>query len=574
MASPLRSKPILFGKYLLIEQLGRGGMAEVWKAKRVGPAGFVGLLVITRIHPIFARVPHFVEMFCHEAGLSARLNHANIVQVFELGDVDGEYYLAMEYVRGHNLASVVLAHKGLAPLGFAVHVVREMCRGLDYAHGLTDENGDPLRIIHRDVSPANVMLGFDGAVRLVDFGIAKALALADDNTTQGGALKGKFSYMSPEQADGKEVDHRADIFAVGVVLYEALTGTRLFRRATELQTIAAVREAKVDPPSKLNPEVPPELDRICLKALARDPDVRYQSSEAMGADLNPLVHQLHWGSQRLAGLLKDLFPAEENSPALEVMSQDGPDTPATQSTRTRWGRWVMAGCAVGLAGGIALVALRRHEGGESKPNPAAGLTASASGPTAPLAVSQPPVVVNPPPPGANVPPMAAQLPDVEVKLTTLLAGSEAEVFVSDETSPRGLTPLTLHFPRGAAPVKVVLKATGKPPVDVDVVPDENVRVEVVYAQAPAVVDNGAAVTAPPVLANPPVAVVAPATQPAPVGKRRHKTEFSYEELMEDENKATKPSPTEHDQASVPPPAPKPAPKPEPPPTSLPDKPAP
>jgi eukaryotic-like serine/threonine-protein kinase len=263
-----------FGKYTLVERLGRGGMADVWKAKISGPGGFQRTLVIKRILPHLVEDEQFKQMFVAEARLSARLNHANIVQVFELGDVDGEFYLAMEYVRGRDLVNVVRAQllKGLPPPGMGAFVARELCRALAYAHALTDDNGTPLRLIHRDVSPSNVMISFDGAVKLLDFGIAKALAEANENRTVTGTLKGKFGYMSPEQVEGKEVDNRADLFAAGVVLHEILTGKRLFKGASDLQTIAMVRDAKVDPPSLHNPAVPRELDDICLKALARLPD--------------------------------------------------------------------------------------------------------------------------------------------------------------------------------------------------------------------------------------------------------------------------------------------------------------
>src|SRR6478609_2185050 len=301
-----------FGKYTLVERLGRGGMADVWKARISGPAGFQRTLVVKRILPHLVEDEHFKQMFVAEARLSARLNHANIVQVFELGDVAGEFYLAMEYVRGRDLVNVVRAQlmKGLPPPGMGAFVARELCRALAYAHALTDDNGTPLRLIHRDVSPSNVMISFDGAVKLLDFGIAKALAEANENRTVTGTLKGKFGYMSPEQVEGKEIDHRSDLFAAGVVLHEILTGKRLFKGGSDLQTIAMVRDARVEPPSLFNPAVPRELDDVCLKALARLPEDRWRGCDEMAVALDEVVHSLKWGPERLATMQRELFPDE------------------------------------------------------------------------------------------------------------------------------------------------------------------------------------------------------------------------------------------------------------------------
>jgi serine/threonine protein kinase len=306
------AQPIQFGKYLLLERLGRGGMAEVWKARITGPAGFARTMVVKRILPQLVEDPSFVQMFVTEARLSARLNHANIVTVFELGEVHGEYFLAMEYVRGHDLMTVLRAHspRGVPSPGFGAYVLREVARGLGYAHSLTDEEGHPLQLIHRDLSPSNVMLGFDGGIKLLDFGIAKAMAEANDKTTLTGTLKGKLGYMSPEQAEGGEIDHRGDLFSLGVLLFECITGRRLFKGIHDTQTLAQVRATKVPVPSSINAEVPPQLDEICLKALARNPDDRYQSGEELGAALDRVAHQLDWGPERMVTLMRSLFPTE------------------------------------------------------------------------------------------------------------------------------------------------------------------------------------------------------------------------------------------------------------------------
>jgi serine/threonine protein kinase len=423
-----------FGKYQLIERLGRGGMAEVWKARIQGPAGFSRTLVVKRILPHLVEDPHFVQMFVSEARLSARLNHANIVQVFELGDVDGEYFLAMEYVRGRDLVNVVRAQllRGLPPPGLGAFVVREVCRALAYAHQLTDERGQPLRLIHRDVSPSNVMIGFDGAVKLLDFGIAKALADANENKTVTGTLKGKFGYMSPEQVEGKDIDHRADLFAAGIVLHEVLTGKRLFKGSSDLATIAMVREAKVDPPSLLNPDVPKALDEICLKALARDPDNRWRGCDEMAVALDDVAHQMKWGPERLQSTLRELFPDEPSH------SQTAALMPATEHKssitvgalrRHQWRRRlsVVAAGLVALGGMAWIIAARARS--HARPP-----IADAQQQSAPL--------VNPSPPPIALP---ATPSTVTIKVVTMPPG--ADVFLGDEALARGQSPLALTLPR-------------------------------------------------------------------------------------------------------------------------------
>ncbi|MGZ3442730.1 MAG: serine/threonine protein kinase, partial [Polyangia bacterium] len=304
---------IPFGKYHLLERLGRGGMAEVWKAKALGPMGYARKLVVKRILPELACDDEFVRMFVEEARLSASLNHRNIVQVYEFGEVDGEYYLAMEWVHGRDLNTLLRSLKvrrAEPPVELAAYVTREVCRALAHAHALTDEDGQPLRLIHRDVSPSNVMVGFDGSVKLLDFGIAKALALASENRTQVGVLKGKFGYMAPEQvdADGGAVDHRADLFVAGVVLWEMLTLRRLFKGANDVQTIGMVRDARVVPPSMHNPLVPPVLDAVCMRALARARAERFADCGEMAAALDDVVHELKFGADAAVRAMRREFP--------------------------------------------------------------------------------------------------------------------------------------------------------------------------------------------------------------------------------------------------------------------------
>ena len=457
---------VTFGKYQLVERLGRGGMAEVWKAKIVGPAGFQRTMVVKRILPHLVEDPHFIEMFVAEARLSARLNHANIVQVFELGDVAGEYFLAMEYVRGRDLVSVMRAQllRGRCDSGLAAYVMREVCRALAYAHALTDDNGVPLRLIHRDVSPSNVMLSFDGAVKLLDFGIAKALAEAGENQTQTGTLKGKFGYMSPEQVEGKTIDHRTDLFAAGIVLHETLTGRRLFKGQGDLQTIAMVREAKVDAPSSINPDVSPELDRIVLKALARNPDDRYRTCDEMAFDLDQVVHQIKWGPERLKASLRELFADEPSQTGSMVMAAPPPASGYTIGPSRKNARlWRIAYITTGLVA-------------------ASGITLLFAGKPAPPPIEPPPPVVQvnvPQPLGPRVehfdPPRPALSTQVRVRVQSTPPG--AEVYLPGELAPRGRTPLMMMLPRSESPLKVQLRVKGFRSDTLEITPDTDASLQ-------------------------------------------------------------------------------------------------
>ncbi len=467
MVAPATStqQPIRFGKYLLVERLGRGGMAEVWKAKMVGPAGFQRTVVVKRILPHLAEDPHFVQMFVAEARLSAKLNHSNIVQVHELGDVEGEYYLAMEYLRGRDLVSVMRAHlmRSVPPPGLGALCIRDVCRALGYAHALNDDRGNPLRLIHRDVSPSNVMLSFDGQIKLLDFGIAKALSEASENKTQTGTLKGKFGYMAPEQVEGKEIDHRTDLFAAGVMLHETLTGRRLFKGTSDIQTMALVREAKVPPPSSSNPEVPLELDRICLKALAREPGDRYPTCEQMAADLDHVVHQLRWGPERVSGLLKELFPDEPSGtgqvilPSFHGLDIDGPSGASPRR------RWRYAAGALALVGAVTVVTVE--------------LSRSHHPVVAPVQAA-----ATPKPAPAPKPVPAAPL--VPATITVHLQTTPPSlVFIDDESESRGRTPLSFQLPRDTAKVhQMHLRADGYVEQTVDLPSDSDSRYDLTLAR--------------------------------------------------------------------------------------------
>lgn len=264
------------GRYVIKRKLAEGGMAEIFLASAVGPEGFAKDVVIKVVKSFLAADSQFVQMFIGEARLASRLNHANVVQIFDFGKHGDSYYLAMEYVRGASLWDLRrrCREQGTPfPPTLAAEIIAQTARGLQYAHALTD-NGQRLGVVHRDVTPHNVLLSFDGAVKLTDFGIAKATS----SHTSPGMLKGKFAYMSPEQSRGEPVDARTDVFALGIVLWELLTGGRLFDGDSDLAVLRAVQEALIPPPSRMNPEVPQELSDIVMKALARPLEERFQSA--------------------------------------------------------------------------------------------------------------------------------------------------------------------------------------------------------------------------------------------------------------------------------------------------------
>jgi serine/threonine protein kinase len=269
-ADPSRfvSKPIPFGKYLLLDRIAAGGMAEVFRAKAFGVEGFERIVAVKRILPTIAADTDFITMFVDEAKIAVQLNHANIAQIFDLGKVGEAYFIALEYVHGLDVRTIFdrMAERGLrVPVSLAVYVALKICEGLDYAHNKRDAHGRPLELVHRDVSPQNMLISFDGDVKLIDFGIAKAVG--KEARTRAGVLKGKFGYLSPEQVLGGQVDVRSDVFGVGIVLHELLSGQRLFLGDSEFSTIEKVRAAEVTPPDLLNPSVDEELSRIVMKAL-------------------------------------------------------------------------------------------------------------------------------------------------------------------------------------------------------------------------------------------------------------------------------------------------------------------
>ncbi|HRC58600.1 MAG TPA: serine/threonine-protein kinase, partial [Kofleriaceae bacterium] len=310
----MRSAPQELGQassqYELVARLAEGGMAEIFLARSRGMANFGRYVVLKRILPERGADERWIEMFLDEARLVAQLQHPNIAHVFDLGRLGEGYFFTMEYVHGANMREVLVrcSQRGRRlPLATAVGVGAGAAAGLDHAHSRRDAEGQPLGIVHRDVSPSNLMLSYEGVVKLVDFGVAKALSRS--SVTQSGTVKGKISYLSPEQCRGRPVDHRSDIFALGIVLYEMATTKRLYRRTSDFETMTAIVTEEPEPPSRYNPEVSAALDQVILRALGKDPAQRQQSAGELLEELEDIAQRegLPISNTHLRRQMRELF---------------------------------------------------------------------------------------------------------------------------------------------------------------------------------------------------------------------------------------------------------------------------
>jgi serine/threonine protein kinase len=488
-------------------------MAEVFLAVVVGPEGFRRTVVIKRMLPQLLEDRAFVRMFIDEAKLCALLSHPNLVQIFEFGKVGESFFIAMEHVHGHTLSAVQtkLTKAGSrAPVATSLEIVRQVCLGLDYAHGLQSATGQPLGIVHRDISPTNLMLAFQGGVKILDFGIARVAEELRETRTQVGTMKGKASYMSPEQARLEPVDNRSDIFAVGIVLHELLTGRRLFRGTSEHSGGRLVLEAAVPEPSSVNPEVTPAIDRVVMRALERNPDARYQTAGEMASDIEELLLAMRAPPHGPERLLESLFPYEPthsgefqltvplsprplgdvgSGPSRSSSMRSGvggtpPPPPLTAAgpavelgelaalVQAAWaaargrGKWIIVG-AVALAA-IAAAVIVFHAPPSSVPTPPATVA-----------------TVRAPRPAA-APAIVAPEPTL-VRVSLDSTPQDAQVTRQDSGEVVGRTPTTIALPRESVAITFRFEKSGHQPTDYKIIPDldKAVRVDLAAARSPA-----------------------------------------------------------------------------------------
>ena len=302
-----------FGKYTIIKKLASGGMADILLANDLGPTGFGRFVVIKRTLSKFSDNEEFIDMFKNEGKVACNLKHRNITPVYEFGIENNQFFLSMEYISGRNLRELikkVQAYKNKISIPNAIHIIKEVAAGLNYAHNAIDSNtGKPLNLIHRDVSPQNIMLSFDGEIKLIDFGISK---IADTNLTRAGHLKGKFSYMSPEQAYGEVLDERTDIFCLGIILWELLTNKRLFASKNEIAALKKVKNCDIPDAQKINPEIPTDLNNIIKKTLSKNKNFRYKSGAKLEQDLSIFLNKNHpeYSHYEFISLMKKIYRKE------------------------------------------------------------------------------------------------------------------------------------------------------------------------------------------------------------------------------------------------------------------------
>lgn len=296
------------GPYMLREKIAQGGMAEVFLADYVREDGFRRIVAVKRVLPHLAMIPKFINMFIREARLAAQLQHPNVVQISDFGKIHDAYFIAMEYVRGKSLAEILAMSRGALSVEQAIFIVSQICMGLVYSHSKKDDtSGEPLNIVHRDISPENILVSIEGEVKISDFGISKASS--EPSLTQAGVIRGKFSYMPPELALGETVDHQADIFSLGIVFYEMLSGKRLYQFSTDIEAIRSIPEQEIVPIKDVRPDITDELNNTVMKCLEKDRKLRYQRAQELLDDLVHLKQSLGstYDRSNLASLMKQHF---------------------------------------------------------------------------------------------------------------------------------------------------------------------------------------------------------------------------------------------------------------------------
>jgi serine/threonine protein kinase len=427
-------KPERFGRYVLLDRIGEGGMAEVYRAVLPGPEGFKRTFVIKKILPKLNQSPKFVEMFVREARIMALLSHPGIVHVSDFGSVDGQYFLAMEYLRGYDVLAMIRRLRDMKrpfPIPVAAFVAHEVASCLGYAHALSGPDGQLLDIVHRDVSPSNIMCLREGGVKLLDFGIASAASESGVEQTEQGTFKGKLRYIAPERLRNEPFDARSDIYSLGVVLWEMLVCRRLFRGSNDAEIWKLILEMPIPAPSSVRPDIPAILDAIALRMLERDPDKRYQTGRALADDLEEAMRETQWQSRHLPHLLVDLFGSGTHSSQLAMSrvppellaSIDDPSAAGSQTpvlnigARSTWRSWRLwaallgAATAVGLALGFGLDAKQsRPPASTVVPAVAAPPVAKTPPPARPAAVEPQPATAPPPAEPAAAKPVRAKKP--------------------------------------------------------------------------------------------------------------------------------------------------------------------
>jgi serine/threonine-protein kinase len=499
--TPSRSAVKDTGKYKLLAELGRGGMANVYLAVARGPSGFNKLVVLKCLRADLANDRELLSMFLDEARLAARLNHPHVVQTYEVGEYAGRPVIVMEYLEGQTLANLLQRAKGQDAMSLSLHLraIVDALEGLHHAHELTDYAGKPIGLVHRDVSPQNVFVTFDGQVKVLDFGIAKAVTSQSQTST--GILKGKVQYMAPEQMLGAQLDRRADLYAVGVMAWEAAAGQRMWKGFTDLHVMNKVANEGVHSPREVNPQVDPKLEQIVMKALSRDPDNRYATALELAAALESIIEDLGGGSSRALGkLVRELFEdaraqtravieaqlAEvgntvDNSdahmvpPNLVTLSMRPDESPplgtgvtgvATDGLQAAQKPKRMIGAAVGvlLAGGAATAAVLVARGHSQPPVAAAAPVPAA--PTPSLTATE----TAPPPPTAA--PTAAF---VSVALSTV--PKKATLFLDGDQL--ATNPYTAVLPKDGATHRVRAEYAGYVARTITLTPDHDTDVVVV-----------------------------------------------------------------------------------------------
>jgi TonB family protein len=477
--------PVEFGQYTLLERIALGGMAEVWKARMKGVEGFQKTVAIKKILPHLTDSSDFVTMFIDEAKLAAQLNHTNIIHIYDLGKIDDDYYIAMEYVDGKDLRSILNAARDggrTVPLGLGLLIGSRLASALDHAHRKKDFEERALGLVHRDVSPQNVLISWDGDIKLCDFGIVKAVSKA--SKTQMGALKGKLQYMSPEQAWGRKVDARSDIFSLGTLLFEMLTGRRLFAGESEMSVLDAVREGRVQAPRDLDPRIPLEVNALVLRALAREPKDRFTSAGDMQREIDSILASLkpapsqrelaHWVQELFGAAPATLPPAAESAtpaaaspvPAAVAAPPATGHTDAALDSEPGGGRKLLW---IGIAAAVAIgvVGYLLSSGGSAPEAPAG---APASSEVAPAGGESPSAEPPPAEPSSNPPEATPAEPEsapVAAPPAAPAAEKPAATAPTPTTTPKPAAsepkPAERSEPAAAAPVVETPKAAAATP---------------------------------------------------------------------------------------------------------------